>query len=35
MWMGFADQQVNGSGPAAICTFAGNSSARFTDARGR
>ena len=32
MWMGFADQQVNGSGPAAICTFAGNSSARLTTA---
>ncbi len=32
MWMGFADQQVNGSGPAPICTFAGNSSARFTTA---
>jgi hypothetical protein len=33
MWMGFADQQTNASGPAAICTFAGNSSARFTTAR--
>jgi hypothetical protein len=32
MWMGFADQQVNGSGPGAICTFAGNSSARLTTA---
>jgi hypothetical protein len=32
MWMGFADQQVNGAGPAAICTFAGNSSARLTTA---
>lgn len=32
MWMGFADQQVNGSGPAAICTFAGNSAARLTTA---
>jgi hypothetical protein len=32
MWMGFADQQVNGSGPAAICTFAGNSSAHLTTA---
>lgn len=32
MWMGFADQQVNGSGPAPVCTFAGNSSARFTTA---
>ena len=33
MWMGFADQQTDGSGPAAICTFAGNSSARLTTAR--
>lgn len=32
MWMGFADQQVSGSGPAAITTFLGNSSARFTNA---
>ncbi len=32
MWMGFADQQVSGSGPAAICTFAGNSSAHLTTA---
>jgi hypothetical protein len=32
MWMGFLDQQVNGSGPAAICTFAGSSSARLTTA---
>jgi hypothetical protein len=32
MWMGFSDQQVGASGPAAICTFAGNSSARLTDA---
>lgn len=32
MWMGFADQQVAGSGPAAICTFQGNSSARLTNA---
>jgi hypothetical protein len=23
MWMGFLDQQTNGAGPAAICTFAG------------
>ena len=30
MWMGFADQQVAGSGPAAITTFQGNASARFT-----
>jgi hypothetical protein len=33
MWMGFLDQQTSGSGPAAICTFAGNSSARLTTAR--
>ena len=33
MWMGFADQQTHGSGPAAITTFAGNSSARLTTAR--
>jgi hypothetical protein len=32
MWMGFADQQVNGSGPAPVCTFAGNGSARLTTA---
>jgi hypothetical protein len=32
MWMGFADQQVSGSGPAAICTFAGNPSAHLTTA---
>jgi hypothetical protein len=32
MWVGFADQQVNGSGPAAICTFAGNPAARLTTA---
>ena len=32
MWMGFADQQVNGSGPARICTFAGNPSAHLTSA---
>ncbi|HKT03842.1 MAG TPA: hypothetical protein VJT31_30295 [Rugosimonospora sp.] len=32
MWMGFADQQTNASGPAPICTFAGNSSARLTNA---
>lgn len=31
MWMGFLDQQVAGSGPAAIVTFQGNSSARFTN----
>jgi hypothetical protein len=33
MWMGFADQQVAGSGPAAITTFKGNPSARLTSAR--
>lgn len=33
MWMGFADQQVDGSGPAAITTFQGNASARFTTTR--
>jgi hypothetical protein len=33
MWMGFADQHVNGSGPASICTFAGNSSAHLTSAK--
>ena len=33
MWMGFVDQQVDGSGPAAITTFAGSPSARFTTAR--
>ena len=33
MWMGFLDQQVNGSGPAAICTFGGNESARMTTAK--
>lgn len=33
MWMSFLDQQVNGAGPAAICTFAGNSSAHLTTAR--
>jgi hypothetical protein len=32
MWMGFADQQVNAAGPATICTFAGNASARLTTA---
>ncbi len=32
MWMGFADQHVDGSGPAAITTFQGNSSARVTNA---
>jgi hypothetical protein len=33
MWMGFADQQTHGSGPAAITTFVGNSSARLSSAR--
>jgi hypothetical protein len=33
MWMGFADQQVAGSGPAEIATFAGNASAKVTTAR--
>jgi hypothetical protein len=32
MWMGFADQQTNSSGPAAITTFVGNNSARLTTA---
>ncbi len=33
MWMGFADQQVNGSGPTVITTFQGNATARFTDTK--
>jgi len=33
MWMGFADQQTNAAGPAQVCTFVGNSSARLTTAR--
>jgi hypothetical protein len=33
MAMGFVDQQANAAGPAAITTFAGNSSARLTSAR--
>ena len=33
MWMGFADQQTDGSGPAAITTFQGNHSARLSTAR--
>lgn len=33
MWMGFSDQQTNASGPPAVCTFAGNDSARRTTAR--
>ena len=32
MAMGFVDQQTNAAGPPEICTFAGNSSARLTDA---
>lgn len=32
MWMGFADQQTNGAGPAPICTFAGDSPAKLTTA---
>jgi hypothetical protein len=32
MWMGFFDQQTNSSGPAAITTFLGNSSAKLTNA---
>jgi hypothetical protein len=32
MAMGFVDQQVNAAGPPEICTFAGNSSARLSDA---
>ena len=32
MWMGFADQQVAGAGPAPITTFQGTSSARLTTA---
>jgi hypothetical protein len=30
MWMGFADQQKDGSGPPTITTFQGNASARLT-----
>jgi len=33
MWMSFLDQQTDGAGPAAICTFAGNSSAHVTTAK--
>jgi hypothetical protein len=32
MWMGFADQQTDGSGPAPVCTFTGSPAARFTTA---
>jgi hypothetical protein len=35
MWMGFADQQVTGSGPPAATTFAGTASAVLTTARPR
>ncbi|MDQ2903833.1 MAG: hypothetical protein M3Y81_09800 [Chloroflexota bacterium] len=31
MWMGFADQQVSGSGAATCTAFQGDASARFTD----
>jgi hypothetical protein len=34
MWMGFVSQQVGSSGSAPITTFAGNSSAKLTTARG-
>jgi hypothetical protein len=33
MVMGFVDQQADSSGPPAICTFVGNSSAKLTDAQ--
>jgi hypothetical protein len=33
MWMGFSSQQVNGGGPVAITTMAGNSSAKLTNAK--
>lgn len=33
MWMGFSDQQVDSTGPAAIITFQGNASAQFTTAK--
>src|SRR5262249_55793245 len=33
MWMGFADQNVTGAGPAPITTFQGNASARITTAK--
>lgn len=33
MWMSFSDEQSSGAGPAAICTFAGNSSAHLTTAK--
>lgn len=33
MWMGFADQQTDASGPPEITTFQGNRSARLTTAR--
>jgi hypothetical protein len=32
MFMGFVDQQTDSSGPAQICTFVGNSSAKLTNA---
>jgi hypothetical protein len=33
MWMSFADQQVDASGPPAITSFAGSASARLTSAK--
>ena len=33
MWMGFGDQQVNASGPAAITTFVGNRTAKLSNAK--
>ncbi|HEX6519572.1 MAG TPA: hypothetical protein VF070_06080 [Streptosporangiaceae bacterium] len=33
MWMSFSDEQMAGAGPAAICTFAGDSSAHLTTAK--
>jgi hypothetical protein len=33
MWMGFADQQTDASGPAAVCTFRGDNNARLTTAQ--
>jgi hypothetical protein len=33
MWMSFSDEQTAGSGPPAICTFAGNASAHLTTAK--
>ena len=33
MWMGFADQQTDSSGPAPVVTFVGNATARLTNAK--